>query len=483
MGSLMQKRLQTGHEPKSSPTTTNSGRRQLAAPRTWLNRLSVVGLFVAFITLAILFSLVFVYQGIAAQLPSAEELQARSHRFATTQVLDREGNLLWEIIDPTGGRRTNVTLGQISPYLIQATLATEDRYFYLNVGVDPIAIIRAVRDNLAEQQIVSGASTITQQLARDVFLPPEERTETSFSRKLREAVLAVEINRRYPKNQILEIYFNQIYYGNLAYGVEAAAQTYFGKPAGDLSLPEAAMLAGLPQSPAIHDPYLNPAGARVRQANVLDLMVEAGYISRSEAETAKATPLDFRDPAFHLAVPHFVAFVRQELERNVPPPYIYQAGLRVYTTLDPRLQAIAETEIRAQVEALAGQNVTNGALLALDVNSSQILAMVGSKDFWDEEIDGQVNMVASPRQPASTIKPLLYLAAFEQLGWTPSTLLLDTPVRYPETGGQVYEPHNIDHKIHGPVSLRVALANSYNIPAIKRRSLFIRDDRRLPGHR
>lgn len=407
------------------------------------------------------------YIWIAAQLPSAQELRSRSYQFATTQILDREGNLLWEIIDPTGGRRTDVSLQKVSPDLIRATLATEDRFFYLNVGVDPIAITRAVYNNVTEGQIVSGASTITQQLARNVFLSPEERTQTSFSRKVKEAVLAMEINRRYTKNQILEIYLNQIYYGNLAYGIEAAAQTYFGKPAAELTLPEAAMLAGLPQSPAIHDPYVNYEGAKVRQAVVLELMVEAQYLTRDEAEAAKVAPLAFRDASFPVEVPHFISFVRQELERNIPPAYIYQAGLRVMTSLDPQLQALAEQELQAQIEALSGRNVTNGALVALDVESGHILAMVGSKDFWDEPSDGQVNMALSPRQPASTIKPLTYLAAFEQLDWTPSTLLMDVPVSYPDTDNKIYRPTNVDLQFHGPVSIRTALANSYNIPAIK----------------
>lgn len=409
----------------------------------------------------------FVYLWIAAQLPPAEELRSRSHQFATTQILDRDGNLLWEIIDPTGGRRTDVSLNQISPDLINATLATEDRFFFLNVGVDPIAIARATYDNLAEGQIVSGASTITQQLARNVFLSPQERTEKSFWRKTKEAVLAVEINRRYSKKQILEIYLNQTYYGNLAYGIEAAAQTYFGKSALELTLPEAAMLAGLPQSPALHDPYLNPAGARARQATVLKLMIEAGFITPAQAQTAQAAELEFRDFNFQLKAPHFVSFVRQELERNIPPAYLYQAGLRVQTTLDPRLQAIAENEVLAQVQALANRHVTNGALVAMDVTTGQILAWVGSVDYQNEQIDGQVNIVTSPRQSGSTIKPLTYLAAFESLDWTPSTLIMDTPVEYPEGNGASYRPTNVDGQFHGPVSVRSALANSYNIPAVK----------------
>ncbi len=407
------------------------------------------------------------YVMIAAQLPPAEEMRLRSLQFATTQILDRNGKLLWEIIDPTGGRRVDVTLDQISPAMVEATIATEDRYFYLNVGVDPIAITRAVYDNLSERQIVSGASTITQQLARNIFLEPQERTEKSFLRKLREAVLAVEISRRYTKTQILEVYFNQIYYGNLAYGVEAAAQTYFGKPARDLTLPEAAMLAGLPQSPATLDPYLNPEGAKARQQIVLGLMVEAGYLTSGEADQAAATPLTFRDPQFPLEAPHFVGMVREELERIIPPAYLYQAGLRVYTTLDSDIQTAAEIAVRERVEALAGHQVTNGALVTLEAKTGQILALVGSKDFRDSTIEGQVNMVTSLRQPASTIKPLLYLTAFERLGWTPSTLLMDVPVEYPDEFGNIYRPTNRDHQFYGPVTIRTALANSLNIPAVK----------------
>ncbi len=407
------------------------------------------------------------YFWIASRLPSADELRSRSFQFATTQILDRDGNLLWEIIDPTGGRRTTVTLSQISPDLLHATIATEDRFFYTNVGVDPIAIARALYYNMSEGEIVSGASTITQQLARNVLLSQNERAEQTMSRKLKEAVLAVEISRRYTKDQILEIYLNQIYYGNLAYGIEAASQTYFGKPAKDLTLPEAALLAGLPQSPATHDPYVNPDDAKRRQEDVLRLMVEAGYITSAQAQAANATDLQLRQLGAAFAAPHFVTYVRQQLEQIVPPEYIYQAGLRVQTTLNPRLQAIAEEEVAKQVTALANRNVTNGALVALNTGNGQILAMVGSKDFKDEAIDGQVNMATSPRQPGSTMKPLTYLTAFEKLGYTPGTLLMDVPVQYPDGAGSLYIPTNYDNKFHGPVSLRTALANSYNIPPVK----------------
>lgn len=406
------------------------------------------------------------YLTTASQLPPAGELKARAAQFKTTEILDREGNLLWEIIDPNGGRRTTVPLAQISESLVQATVATEDRNFYENVGVDFIGIVRALYLNLSEGEIVSGGSTITQQLARLVLLP-EESTERTYTRKMREAVLAVEINRRYTKDEILEVYLNQIYYGNLAYGIEAAAQTYFGKPAAELTLPEASLIAGIPQSPAVYDPYTNLVRTKLRQADVLRLMVKAGNISQDEAQAAFDTQLRFLPVNFTLNAPHFVNEVRAELERIVPPEYIYQVGLRVQTTLDPALQAVAEAEVARQVDALAGYNVSNGALVALDVQSGQVLAMVGSRNFADESIAGQVNLATTPRQVGSTMKPHLYLQAFESLDWTASTLLMDVPVEYPDGVGGVYRPRNYDDKFHGPVLLRNALGNSYNIPVVK----------------
>ncbi|GAB4536232.1 MAG: PBP1A family penicillin-binding protein [Anaerolineae bacterium] len=407
------------------------------------------------------------YFFIAAELPSPEELQRQTFRFASSEIQDRYGNRLWELIDPNAGRRTWVPLSHVSPYLQQATIATEDRFFYQNVGVDPIAIARAVYYNVTEGEIVSGGSTITQQLARSVLLSPQERSEKTLSRKIREAVLAVELARRYPKDRILEVYLNQIYYGNLAYGIEAASQTYFGKPATDLTLAEAALLAGLPQSPAIYDPFTNPDAAKARQQVVLSLMVEAGYISAAQAEVAYQEELQYILPPATFAAPHFVTYVRQLLEARYGPELLYQEpGIRVQTTLDPRIQAIAEEEVARQMDALRGRNASNSAVVVLSVKTGEILAMVGSADFNDESIDGQVNVALRPRQPGSSIKPLTYLAAFER-GWTPSTLIMDVPVEYPDGAGGVYKPANYDGKFHGPVLLRGALANSYNIPAVK----------------
>ena len=430
------------------------------------------GLILAVVAIA-LFSLVSIvaavagYLYIASELPSPEELQSQAFTFASSEIYDRDGNRLWELIDPTAGRRTWVPLSRVSPYVQQATIATEDRFFYQNVGVDPIAISRAVYYNVTEGEIVSGGSTITQQLARNVLLSPEERTEQSLSRKIREAVLAMEIYRRYPKDKILEIYLNQVYFGNLAYGVEAASQTYFGKPATDLTLAEAALLAGLPQSPALYDPYVDPELAKARQEVVLGLMVEAGYITPAQAVAAYQEELQYIPPRADFAAPHFVTYVRQLLEARYGPDLLYQEpGIRVQTTMDPRIQSIAEEEVTGQIEALRDKNVTNGAVVVLNVKTGEILAMVGSKDFNDEIIDGQVNVALRPRQPGSSIKPLAYLAAFEQ-GWTPSTLIMDVPVEYPDGAGGVYRPVNYGNRFHGPVLMRGALANSYNIPAVK----------------
>jgi len=427
----------------------------------------VIGLAaVVLLLLATIGILVGGYWYIARQLPPPEELAVQRATFATTKIYDRQGNLLFDVFDPHAGRRTEVPLHRISPHLINATIATEDRNFYLHPGFDPYGIARAVYYNLSEGEVVSGASTIAQQLARNVLFTPEERFEQSLSRKVREAVLAAEITRTYPRDTILEIYLNQIFYGNLAYGIEAAAETYFGKTAAELTLAESALLAGLPQSPAFYDPYTNPEAARKRQSVVLNLMVEAGYITSDQADQARAEALNYQPLRGDLRAPHFVTYVRQQLEARWGVESIYHWGLRVYTTLDPDLQAIAEREAAAHIATLAAHQATNAALVAIDPQTAEVLAMLGSVDFFDTDIAGQVNVATSLRQPGSAIKPITYLAAFEK-GWTPSTLIMDVPTEFPDGANPPYKPRNYDARFHGPVSLRSALANSYNIPAVK----------------
>jgi len=410
------------------------------------------------------------YFYIADQLPPPQELAIRQTAFVSSKIYDSAGTLLYEVMDPHGGHRTKVSLAKISPYLTQATIATEDRDFYQHIGFDPIAIARAIYYVFTEGEVVSGASTITQQLARNVLLSPEERIQQTAWRKIKEIVLATELTRTYPKDTILEIYLNENNYGNLAYGVQAAAETYFDVDAADLTLGQAAFIAGLPQAPAMYDPFAGGLDlALTRQEDVLALMVEAGYINRAEAEAAAAETraYEFQAPLLDIAAaPHFVVYVRQSLEATYGPDALYRGeGLRIYTTLDPRLQSLAEETVRDGVAALADRNATNGALVALDPVSGHILAMVGSADFDNETIDGQVNVALRCRQPGSSIKPLTYVAAFEQ-GWTPATLLWDVRTEFPDGANPPYVPVNYDEKYHGPMLLRDALANSYNIPAV-----------------
>ena len=402
-----------------------------------------------------------VYAYYALTLPPAEELGART-LFLSTKIYDRHGQLLYEVFDANAGRRTYVPIVEIPEDLIHATISTEDKTFYSNPGFDPLAIARAVWLNVTEGEIVTGASTITQQLVKNILLSPEQ----TFTRKLQEAILAQEITRRYSKDQILEIYLNEIYYGNMSYGIEAAAETYFGKQARDLTLAEASMLAGLPQSPSIYDPYTNPDLAKQRQKTVLGLMTKEGYITRAQADAAWNEELHYSVLRVDMKAPHFVVYVRKLLEDKYGTEMLYKGGLRVYTTLDLEMQEIAQEAAREHVSALADRHVTNAALVAAIPQTGEIRVMLGSVDFWDEQIDGQVNVALALRQPGSSIKPVNYLAAFEK-GWTPATLIMDVTAEFPNPPGAPYVPNNYDGKEHGPVLVRQALACSYNIPAVK----------------
>ncbi len=465
----------------------------------------VIGLF-GLVAIGILGAVaaVFAYFSIAADLPSVEDLRQRSSQFETTRILDRNGNTLYEILDPTAGRRTTVSLNEISPYLVAATIATEDKEFYNHPGFDPIAIVRAIWANAETGGQGGGASTITQQLARALLLSPDERVARSYTRKVREIILAAEITRRYGKDEILELYLNEIYYGNLAYGIEAAAETYFGPAidgqltgtpngllADDLNLAQASFLAGLPQSPAVYDIYANREAAINRHRAVITLMYQTSAEKNCITVSNSPTPIcvgvqealqaaqdienyTFPTPNIQMRYPHWVQFIRSQLEAKYDAQTIYRSGFTVYTTLDPALQDLGQQLVTSQVSSLyaEGKNVKNGALVAIQPQTGQILAMIGSPDFYSEEIDGQVNMAtSSTRQPGSSIKPLTYLAAFEK-GWTPSTLIWDVPSAFSPSGDpndprEPYIPENYDRKYHGPVTVRTALSNSYNIPAVK----------------
>lgn len=410
----------------------------------------------------------------ASRLPNVVEAYLQEYQpgplprlFQTTYIYDRNGVQLAELFGE--GRRTWVSLDKISPYLLEATIATEDVTFYTNLGIDPFRIAAAVLSNTTEGRIISGASTITMQLARNLFLGPEQRYDASMDRKMLEAGLAQELTALYSKDEILEMYLNLLNYGNLAYGPEAAAQVYFGKHASELTRAEATMLAGIPQQPAFLDPFRNMAAVKDRQSVVLDLMVRHNYLSQSEADAIYREPLVL-NPQRELPpilAPHFVQYAIDTLDAQLGPGYTRRAGFNLFTTLDLRLQTIAEELVRERVaQGRIPYNMNNAALVAMRPGTAEIVAMVGSADFSDASIGGQVNVAVMPRQPGSALKPILYAIGFDQLLLSPATALWDLPIAYDLGGNQYYRPQNYDNRFHGLVTARTALASSYNVPAV-----------------
>ncbi len=421
-----------------------------------------------------------VYTNYASTLPAASEIGRQSKSaFRTTKIYDRTGSiLLYEVFDPQGGNRTWVTLNKIPKYFRDAVIANEDRRYYDDsgtfFGIDPIGLGRAGLSTLTGQQ-VQGASGITQQLVRNVVMSPDERYEISVQRKIKEGVLAVEVNRRFSKDEILEMYLNTISYGRLAYGVEAAAQAYFGKHIQDLTLAEATALAIVPQfpsanSPCEDNPYRDDAHAK--QELAIDAMLRDGYITDKQAVDAKFMQIKCFQQVFDVKSPHFVFYVRQLLEEQFGVQQVYQGGLKVITTLDMNLENEAERIARDQVAKLTQEkkNVSNASVVSIDPRTGEIKAMVGSIDYFDRKIDGQVNIALANRQPGSSFKLFTYLAAFEK-GYTPATMVMDVRASFPNPPNAPYVPENYDRTFHGPQSFRQALARSYNVPAVKVLSL------------
>ncbi|HWQ15419.1 MAG TPA: PBP1A family penicillin-binding protein [Roseiflexaceae bacterium] len=458
-------------QPGAAPTRA---RPRLSLVRfAWRLVLAFVKLTLLLAGLALLMALG-VYHYYGRDLPDPQQI-GRYRPAETSRIYARDGRtLLLELVDPRGGRRTVVPFDKIPQALKDATVAVEDADFYRNPGVDVRGIVRALLQNYEAGEVVSGGSTITQQLVRNVLLPPEERTRITIERKLREAILAFRVSREYSKDQILALYLNEVYYGNRAYGVEAAAQSYFGKHVWELTPAEATLIAGLPQSPTRLNPLTNLEGARERQRVTLDQMVRHGYLAPGQAEAMLHTPLAFVPQETSVLAPHFTFYVRQLLEERYGPEVLYRGGLRIVTSIDLYWQRVAEDIVRQRIREgapeegygpLRERNATNAGAVMLAPNG-QILAMVGSVDYHDGSIDGQVNVTLAPRQPGSALKPVVYAAALQR-GWTPATVIWDTPVSYPAGGGQTYAPRNYDGQFHGPQRLRMALANSLNIPAVR----------------
>lgn len=398
-------------------------------------------------------------------LPSPNNIGNRDV-FKSTKIYDRNGVLLYELYDEQSGRRTPVKLSDLPPHVKWATLATEDADFYNNPGFDPRGIARAAYQEFTGAR-QSGGSTITQQLIKNVLFDENEWLyDRSYTRKAKEIALAYQLSQQYTKDQIFEMYLNEINYGNLNYGIEAASEGYFGKSIKDVSIAEAAMLAGIPALPATYNPLTNPIIAKSRQRDVLDLMVHHGFIDQETAEKAYAEELVYRQPRFDIKAPHFVFYVRDLLEEKFGGPRLYRGGFSVYTTLDYRMQQMAEEVVKKNIADVRKYNASNAALVALDPRTGQILAMVGSADYFDQSIDGQVNVALSERQPGSSIKPITYAAAFAK-GWTPGTMILDAPFSQKDGTGKIWSPQNYDNAFHGWMTARDALGNSWNIPAVK----------------
>jgi len=378
----------------------------------------------------------------------------------STKIFDRNGQLIYEIF--TDQRRSPIKLEEIPDYIWQSTIAIEDKDFYKHYGFSFSGIARAAYNTIVKQKL-QGGSTLTQQLVKNALLTPER----TIRRKLREFALSMVVEAIYTKDQILEMYLNQIPYGGTAYGIEAAASIYFSKSSKDLNLAEASLLAGLPQAPSRYSPFgSRPENAKERQATVLRRMVDDGFITSEESDDAKATEITYAE-AEKLRAPHFALWVKEQLAETYGDAVVEQGGLRVTTTLDLDLQEFAENTVATEVARLKAYNVGNGASLVTRPQTGEILAMVGSKDYFAEDEDGKVNIILASRQPGSSIKPLNYALALKDKKITASTPLADMPTCFSVIGQPVYCPRNYDGTFHGATQVRFTLGNSYNIPAVR----------------
>ncbi len=400
------------------------------------------------------------YLKIIKDLPGPDKL-IEHQSAASTKIYDRHGQLLYTIFD--GARkRTLVKLSDIPDYVVKATIAIEDKDFYKHTGFSVSGIIRAIIRNLASSEI-QGGSTITQQLIKNALLTPEK----TIKRKLKEIILSIETEMVFSKDEILQMYLNEVAYGGTAYGIEEAAQTYFAKSIKDVNLAEAALLAGLPAAPTKYSPFgPNPQLVISRQHQVLNQMVEENYITQEGADEAKKEKIILAPQQTNIEAPHFVMYVKDLLVEKYGSRVVEQGGLQVTTSLDLNIQQVVQEKITQEVNKLASLRVGNGAALVTNPQTGEILAMVGSKDYFNLKQDGNVNVTTRPRQPGSAIKIVTYALALSN-NFTPATVIPDSPITYYTPGSEAYSPINYDNRFHGNVSLRIALASSYNVPAVK----------------
>src|SRR5437667_88000 len=400
----------------------------------------------------------------AADLPAAHDL-ATVPIPLTPHLYDRTGeHLLYTLADE---RRDLIAIDAVPKRMQDATISIEDKTFWSNPGVDVGGIVRAFQANSASGRITQGGSTITQQLIKTRLLGDDP----TFTRKIKEAILALEATRTFSKKQILEMYFNQIYYGNQAYGLKAAAATYFGvADLSQLTLGQMALLAGLPQAPSEFDPIQNMAGAKARRALVLDAMVDNGYATESEAAVAKDEAIGVKPATTSLYAPHFTFRLREQLVQVLGEKAAYRGGYNVYSSLDWNMQQLAEKEVRDHVDGLKGNNVNNAALITLDPTTGEILAYVGSYDYYKHtpQVQGDYDHAGiAYRQPGSTFKLFTYLTGMLKAGMTPATQLFDIQFTMPDGAGKPYAPMDATKEQHGPLTMRQALRESLNLPALQ----------------
>lgn len=495
-------RRRSGTTDKSTFPLNRHKRKKITAP-SFLPRFMFGCVTTIVLVLVVVVGIGFAtYNSLTAELvPRLESIKGRT-TFETSRLYDRNGEILYEFFGT--GRRTRVSLTNISKQLIGGTISIEDKTFFTNPGVDWLGIARAAFRSASAGEVVGGGSTISQQVIKQVVLTEQERAndmQSKLRRKVLELVMAQELSRQYSKADILELYLNEIYYGNLAYGIEAAANTYFKTTASNLTLPQAALLAGMPQLPSVYDPYLYISnntlpGVRLtngwlspnyqladdlpptkwRQIAVLRQMVANNYVTESEAVTAIQQDLVFAGQAVPINAPHFVFYVRNQLEALYGPQFA-TLGYSIYTTIDLELQQTAQKLAAERIETLKERNIHNAAVVVLQPNTGQLLAMVGSVDYNRSEttstagyegnvLDGQVNVTTNLRQPGSALKPFTYISAMEQ-GMTPASILWDVQTTFPSVDADRYEPKNYNGKWNGPVRMRQSVANSLNMPAIE----------------
>jgi len=431
----------------------------LKLPKVSFPRLKIKWFLFLPLTTLIIFTGFLIYWYVLKDLPYPDKLVTKKP-ILTTKIYDRNHKLLYKIY--RNQNRSLVKLEEIPLHLVQATLAIEDAEFYQHSGLSFKGISRAFLKNFKGNQLYGG-STITQQLVKNALLSPER----TLQRKLKEAALALWVEKKFTKDEILQMYFNEVSYGGATYGVEEAAQIYFGKSVRQLNLAEAALLAGLPASPTIYSPFgAYPEKAKERQLLVLKRMREEKFITPKQELEAAQKELFFAPQRTDIKAPHFVMYIKDLLVKKYGSRLVEEGGLEVITSLDLETQEMAQKIASQEIERLKNLNVGNGAVLITQPQSGEILAMVGSKNYFDLANDGNVNVTLRPRQPGSSIKPVMYSLALEK-GFTAATIITDTPITYHLPGQPPYSPRNYDGRFHGPVSLRTALASSYNVPAVK----------------